>query len=110
MASVQLVFIGSKIFIADALGITRIPPAVSLSVTFSILAAGVGWSLWKTGEERGSSHVGAGGCGPGPLGSSSLIANANVRNGSEADLGPEQINDVRRHDRVCKGSYPFIRN
>ena len=47
--SVLLVFIGSKIFIADALGITKIPPAVSLSVTFAILAAGVGWSLWKTG-------------------------------------------------------------
>ena len=46
--SVLLVFIGSKIFIADALGIAKIPPAVSLSVTFAILAAGVGWSLWKT--------------------------------------------------------------
>ena len=47
--SVLLVFIGSKIFIADALGIAKIPPAISLSVTFAILAAGVGWSLWKTG-------------------------------------------------------------
>lgn len=43
-----LVFIGSKIFVADMLGLAKIPPAVSLSVTFSILAAGVGWSLWST--------------------------------------------------------------
>lgn len=43
-----LVFIGSKIFVADALGLAKIPPAVSLSATFAILAAGVGWSLWKT--------------------------------------------------------------
>ena len=47
--SVLLVFIGSKIFVADALGIAKIPPAVSLSVTFAILAAGVAYSLWKTG-------------------------------------------------------------
>ena len=46
--AVLLVFIGSKIFAADALGLAKIPPAVSLSVTFAILAAGVGYSLWKT--------------------------------------------------------------
>ena len=46
--AVLLVFIGSKIFVADALGLAKIPPAVSLSVTFAILAAGVGYSLWKT--------------------------------------------------------------
>ena len=46
--AVLLVFIGSKIFVADALGLAKIPPAVSLSATFAILAAGVGWSLWKT--------------------------------------------------------------
>lgn len=46
--AVLLVFIGSKIFVADAFGLAKIPPAVSLSVTFAILAAGVGWSLWKT--------------------------------------------------------------
>jgi tellurite resistance protein TerC len=46
--SVLLVFIGSKIFAADALGLAKIPPPVSLGVTFAILAAGVGWSLWKT--------------------------------------------------------------
>jgi tellurite resistance protein TerC len=46
--SVLLVFIGSKIFVADALGLAKISPPVSLSITFAILAAGVGWSLWKT--------------------------------------------------------------
>ncbi len=43
-----LVFIGSKVFIADALGLAKIPPPVSLGVTFAILAAGVGWSLFRT--------------------------------------------------------------
>lgn len=43
-----LVFIGSKIFLADLLGLEKFPPAVSLAVTFGILAAGVAWSLWKT--------------------------------------------------------------
>ena len=46
--AVLLVFIGSKIFVADAFGLAKIPPSVSLAVTFAILAAGVGWSLWKT--------------------------------------------------------------
>ena len=46
--AVLLVFIGSKIFIADALGLAKIPPPVSLGLTFAILAAGVGYSLWKT--------------------------------------------------------------
>lgn len=46
--SLLLVFIGAKIFITDALGLAKIPPAASLSITFAILAAGVGWSLWKT--------------------------------------------------------------
>jgi tellurite resistance protein TerC len=46
--SVLLVFIGSKIFLADALGLAKIPPAASLSITFAILASGIGWSLWKT--------------------------------------------------------------
>ena len=51
--AVLLVFIGSKIFVADALGLAKIPPAASLSVTFAILAAGIGWSLWKTRERTG---------------------------------------------------------
>ena len=47
--AVLLVFIGSKIFVADALGIAKVPPVASLSITFGILAAGVIYSLWKTG-------------------------------------------------------------
>jgi tellurite resistance protein TerC len=43
-----LVFIGGKIFAADLLGIAKIPPALSLGVTVALLAAGVGYSLWKT--------------------------------------------------------------
>jgi tellurite resistance protein TerC len=46
-----LIFIGSKIFVADMLGLAKIPAPVSLGVTFAILAAGVGWSLWKTRNE-----------------------------------------------------------
>jgi tellurite resistance protein TerC len=46
--AVLLVFIGSKVFITDALGLTKIPPAVSLAITFAILAVGVGVSLWRT--------------------------------------------------------------
>lgn len=43
-----LVFIGSKIFVAYALGLAKIPPPVSLGITFAILTVGVAWSLWKT--------------------------------------------------------------
>jgi tellurite resistance protein TerC len=43
-----LVFIGGKIFVADAFGLAKVPPAVSLGVTFAILACGIGWSLWNT--------------------------------------------------------------
>jgi tellurite resistance protein TerC len=46
--AVLLVFIGGKILVADALGIGKVPPALSLGITLSILAAGVGVSLWKT--------------------------------------------------------------
>ncbi len=46
--AVVLIFIGSKIFIADLLGIDKVPPAISLAITFGILAAGVLYSLWKT--------------------------------------------------------------
>jgi tellurite resistance protein TerC len=43
-----LIFIGSKIFIADLLALEKFPPLWSLSVTFAILAAGVLYSLWRT--------------------------------------------------------------
>lgn len=47
-----LIFIGSKIFVADMLGLAKIPPMVSLSVTLGILAAGILGSLWKTRKTR----------------------------------------------------------
>ncbi len=43
-----LIFIGSKIFVADMLGLAKIPPMLSLSVTLGILAVGILGSLWKT--------------------------------------------------------------
>lgn len=46
--AIVLIFIGSKIFAADLLGLDKIPPAFSLAITFSILAGGVVYSLWKT--------------------------------------------------------------
>lgn len=47
-----LIFVGSKIFVADMLGIAKIPPSISLGVTVSILAAGIIGSLWATKDER----------------------------------------------------------
>ncbi len=44
-----LVFIGSKIFVADfILGGDKFPPVLSLGVTFALILGGIGWSLWKT--------------------------------------------------------------
>jgi tellurite resistance protein TerC len=53
-----LIFIGSKIFVADMLSLAKIPPAISLAATFGILAMGVVWSLWKTrGEGAEAKHA-----------------------------------------------------
>ncbi len=46
--AVLLIFIGSKIFVADLLGWEKFPAAVSLGFTFAILAGGIAWSLWRT--------------------------------------------------------------
>jgi tellurite resistance protein TerC len=46
--AVLLIFIGSKIFIADAFGLAKFPAEASLGITFAILAAGIFYSLWKT--------------------------------------------------------------
>ena len=43
--SLVLIFIGSKVFIAPALGLEKFPPLLSLSVTFAILFIGVTASL-----------------------------------------------------------------
>lgn len=49
-----LIFIGSKIFIADALDIEKIPPMLSLTITFTMLAVGMIFSLMreKTNERK----------------------------------------------------------
>ncbi len=41
-----LVFIGTKIFLVGIIG--KVPPTISLSVTFGLIAGGVLVSLWKT--------------------------------------------------------------
>ena len=47
-----LVFIGSKIFVADfILGGDKFPPVLSLGVTAALIAGGIFWSLWKTRDE-----------------------------------------------------------
>jgi tellurite resistance protein TerC len=50
--SLLLVFIGSKVFVADLMGLEKFPPSWSLGITFLILAAGVLFSLWKTRGEK----------------------------------------------------------
>jgi tellurite resistance protein TerC len=50
--AVLLIFIGSKIFVADLMGWEKFPAAISLGVTFAILAAGIFWSLWRTRSSR----------------------------------------------------------
>ncbi|MGE3917515.1 MAG: TerC family protein [Hyphomicrobiaceae bacterium] len=52
-----LIFIGSKIFVADLIGIAKLPPLFSLGMTFGILAGGVAYSIFKT---RGTSTGGVG--------------------------------------------------
>jgi tellurite resistance protein TerC len=48
-----LVFIGSKIFIADFLmDGAKFPPLLSLGVTAALIGAGIGYSLWRTGGEE----------------------------------------------------------
>lgn len=51
--SLILVFIGAKIVVAEMLGIAEIPPALSLTVTLGLLAAGVGASLRRTAKRTG---------------------------------------------------------
>lgn len=44
----MLIFIGSKVFLADLIGVDKLPPVASLAVTLGILAGGVIVSLVKT--------------------------------------------------------------
>lgn len=50
--SLVLIFIGSKIFITDLLGLHKFPPLLSLSITLGIIIGGVVLSLWKTRGEK----------------------------------------------------------
>ncbi len=43
-----LIFIGGKVFVAEALGLEKFPAAISLGITAAILTAGIGYSLWRT--------------------------------------------------------------
>jgi tellurite resistance protein TerC len=43
-----LIFIGSKVFVAELLGIEKIPASISLSITFGLLTGGVLVSLYKS--------------------------------------------------------------
>ncbi|MBS7805107.1 TerC family protein [Rhizobiales bacterium TNE-4] len=52
-----LIFIGGKIIVADMLGIAKVPPSISLGVTFGLIAIGVAYSLWKTrGDDSAVAH------------------------------------------------------
>lgn len=46
--AILLIFIGSKIFVADAFGWEKFPASWSLGITFAILIAGVVYSLWRS--------------------------------------------------------------
>ena len=46
--SILLIFIGSKVFVADLLGLEKFPPLVSLGATLGILGTGIAYSLWMT--------------------------------------------------------------
>ncbi len=49
--AVLLVFIGSKIFVADLMGWEKFPAMWSLGITFAMLGAGLVFSLWKTRDD-----------------------------------------------------------
>ncbi len=52
-----LVFIGSKIFLVGIIG--KVPPVISLSVTFGLIAGGVLVSLWKTRADKPAAAIGS---------------------------------------------------
>ena len=47
-----LIFIGSKIFMADLFNVAKIPPTISLGITFGLLSAGVLFSFMKERNEK----------------------------------------------------------
>ena len=46
-----LILIGSKIFIADMLGLAKFPAWLSLTLTLGLIVSGVLYSLWKTRDD-----------------------------------------------------------
>lgn len=48
-----LIFIGGKVFFAEAMNWEKFPAPASLGVTAALLAGGIGWSLWKTRRAEG---------------------------------------------------------
>ena len=52
-----LIFIGSKIFVADMFGVAKVPPALSLGITFGLLALGILCSLWRTRRGVDPNHI-----------------------------------------------------
>lgn len=50
--AILLVFIGSKIFIAELLDLAKFPPLLSLTITFLILTVGVFYSMYKTRKQK----------------------------------------------------------
>ena len=46
--AILLVFIGSKVFVAELMGWEKFPASWSLGITFAILTVGVVYSLWKS--------------------------------------------------------------
>jgi tellurite resistance protein TerC len=48
--SLVLIYVGAKIFVQQFIG--KIPPVISLSVTFGLLAGGILYSLWVTRNEK----------------------------------------------------------
>ena len=51
-----LIFIGTKIVVADTFGLVHVPPWVSLAVTVVLLTGGILYSLWRS---RGEAHASA---------------------------------------------------
>jgi tellurite resistance protein TerC len=50
--AMTLVFIGSKIFLADLMGLDKFPVAISLSVTVALIGGGILYSLYRTRQSR----------------------------------------------------------
>lgn len=50
--AILLVFIGSKIFVADLMGWEKFPASWSLAITFGILASGILYSLWRSKGDK----------------------------------------------------------